>query len=751
MIIARICKHLLAAMLIFFVSEASKAENISRVNIIPKPTKVKEKQGTFHLSSSTLIYSDKAFADVATLWGDQANLTVSTTKKHKSKARIQLLESKNISDSAGYELHVTPDQVVIYAKTRIGALYGVSTLTQLSLTQADIKTIPCVEITDHPRFGYRGMHLDVSRNFFPISFIKRFIDLMALYKMNYFHWHLTDGAGWRLEIKSYPELTSKAAWRTYATWKEWWDSKRHFSEEGKPNAYGGYYTQEDARDIVKYATKRGITVIPEIEMPGHSEEVLAAYPNLSCTGKPYESGEFCLGNDSTFIFLQNVITEVMDIFPSKYIHIGGDEASKEHWKKCPKCQKRIKDEGLKDEFELQSYAVRKMEKFLTAHGRKLLGWDEILEGGLAPEATVMSWRGEQGGIDAANMGHDVIMTPGSHCYFDSYQADPATQPLAIGGFLPIEKVYSYEPIPAQIDPAKAKHVLGAQANMWTEYIPTTEHVEYMIFPRILALSEVVWTEKDNRNWINFQQRLQAHYLLMQRLNINYCRPSYKLNIVPVFDYHAQKVSVTIKSELLNPTIYYTTDGSIPTTASNRYNGTFDVTGSAIVCAAIFEDGTMLASADKLELDFHKAIGKPVTYNKSYSTNKYPAQKEVTLVNGYRGSLSYGDGQWQGFESGDMDVTIDMESRAELTTLGVSFMQQTGPGVYMPDSVVLSLSDDGKSFRTIKTLQNDIPTTNPALIFKTFRFDLQGEKARYIRIFAKNGKRGFLFADEIVVY
>ena len=745
--------RLMAAMLMLTVAGGANAQISGRVNIIPKPALVVEKGGTLRLSSNVLVYSDKSFTDAASLFANQANLSVSTDKKGKAKAQVLFIEAtaREIADSAGYKLVVTPQLAVVYARTKVGALYGASTLTQLSLTQKDMSAIPCVEITDHPRFGYRGMHFDVSRHFFPVSFIKRFIDLMALYKMNTFHWHLTDGAGWRLEIKKYPELTSKAAWRPLGAWTKWWPSKRRYSEEGNANAYGGYYTQNDAREVVAYAAKRGITVIPEIEMPGHSEEVLATYPNLSCTGKPYESSEFCIGNDSTFTFLQDVLTEVMAIFPSKYIHVGGDEANKEHWKKCPKCQNRIKDNGLKDELELQSYLIRRMETFLKSKGRRLLGWDEILEGGLAPEATVMSWRGEQGGIDAANMGHDVIMTPGGYCYFDSYQADPATQPLAIGGFLPIKKVYAYEPIPSMIDSAKAKHVLGAQACLWTEYIPTTEHLEHMAFPRMLALSEVVWTQRANRSWDDFKQRLQAHYLLLQRLNVSYCRPSYKLDIVPKFDYEAKKVSVTLVSEQLNPTIYYTTDGSLPTTASNLYKGTFELSGSAKICAAIIENGEMVAKPDMLEVDFHKAIGRPVVYNSPYSANKYPAQKEATLVNGYRGSLSYGDGQWQGFEGGDMDVTIDLGNATELNHLGASFMQQIGPGVYMPDSVVVSLSDDGKNFREVKTVLNDISATETSLTFKTFQVDLKGETARYVRVFAKNGKRGFLFADEVVIY
>ncbi len=731
----------------------ASAQNRVGIAIIPQPSQVISKDGVFTITSTTKVQSDAPFTKVAALFAQQAGVGLenSSGKEHQQQITFKQVGSNIIADSAGYRLIITPQQIVLSARTPTGALYGMQTLLQLILLQPNRGTVPCAEINDHPRFGYRGVMLDVSRHFFPIGYIKHFLDVMALYKMNKFHWHLTDGPGWRLEIKKYPELTSKSAWRTHSNWKDWWDNGRRNSEEGNPNAYGGYYTQQQAREIVNYAAQRGIAVIPEIEMPGHSDEVLAVYPNLSCSGKPYVNGELCLGNDSTFLFLKNVLTEVMAIFPSQYIHVGGDEADQSAWKLCPKCQKRIKDEKLHNESELQSYGVRRIEQFLKSKGRKLLGWDEILEGGLAPEATVMSWRGEEGGLTAAKMGHDVVMTPGSYCYFDHYQADPATSPLAIGGYLTVENVYSYEPVPADLDPANAKYILGAQANIWTEYIPTYEHLEYMTFPRLLAMAEVTWSEKGNRDFENFKTRLQSHYRLLQRLNINYCRPSFHLEVGTQFDTGAKKVKVSFKSEQSNPTIYYTLDGSEPTTSSLVYKGSFDVLGSARVCAAIFQNGVMKDKPAKLDVDFHKAIGKKVTYNLPYSRS-YVAQKEATLVNGYRGgSLTYGDGRWQGFDTNDMDVTIDLENRDPLKSLSVTFMQQTGPGVFMPDFVEVSLSNDGKEFHKVKTITNDIPLTQSTLTLKNFQFSLLGEQARYVRVFAKNGQHGFLFADEVIIY
>jgi len=743
----------LALSLVFVLFFAPvKAQTTKRINIIPQPSMVTEKPGEFILTADTRIISDPMFAEIAELFSSQTFIKQGTSKEKDQPHQIRFnrVGINIIPDSAGYRLLITPERISIFARTRIGALYAMQSLLQVQLSQPNRSAIPCGEVNDHPRFGYRGAMIDVSRHFFSASYIKRFIDLMALYKLNTFHWHLVDGPGWRLEIKKYPELTSKGAWRTHKIWKEWWGTERQYSTEDDPNAYGGYYTQQEAIEIVDYAQKRGITVIPEIEMPGHSNEVLSVFPNLTCTGKPYRSGELCLGNDSTFTFLENVLTEVLAIFPSKYIHIGGDEADQKAWKQCTKCQKRIKDEHLKNEAELQSYGVRRMEKFLTNHKRKLLGWDEILEGGLAPDATVMSWRGEQGGITAAQMGHYVVMTPGSHCYFDYYQADPATQPRAIGGYLTLEKVYSYEPVPAVLNPSQAKYILGAQANIWTEYIGTPEYLEYMTFPRLLAMSEVTWSAKKDRNFDDFKHRLQAHYLIMKRLNVNYFRPSYHLDAETKLDIKNRNAVLHFRSEQINPPIFYTLDGQEPSANSLKYKDSLVVNSSAKVTAVIIENGQLKDKPLQIDIDFHQALGKKVIYNLPHSKS-YPAQKETSLVNGLRGSLTYGDGQWQGFDTNDMDVTIDLERSIPLTSISTSFMQQVGPGVFMPDFVEVSLSDNGIDFHKVKTIENTIPATEKALTIKEFKFSLTGEKGRFIRLLAKNGHRGFLFTDEVIVY
>lgn len=745
---------LLLCLLFCFSTIASFAQD--SLSIIPKPTYIQEKSGSFKYPLTAEVYASQEIIEWADLLHEHPNLHFETTHKLKSRKKLpeqgiflfKAEENDRLPVNA-YRLEVDSNKIVITVHQQEALIYAIATLTQIAYTQKDSQVIPAVLIEDAPRFGYRGLMLDVARHFYPLSFLKKYIDLMALYKLNTFHWHLTDGAGWRLEIKKYPALTERAAWRSYPQWKDWWNKGRRYSEMGQANAAGGFYTQEEARELVAYAARKGITVIPEIEMPGHSEEVLAQYPELSCSGIPYKNAEFCLGNEETFNFLTNVLTEVLDIFPSTYVHIGGDEADKTAWKTCSKCQKIIKDNNLGDENGLQSYAVKRMEGVLKDKGRRLIGWDETLDGGLAPEATVMSWRGEQGGIDAANAGHDVIMTPGAFMYFDSYQTNPIGQPEAIGGFLPLSKVYSYNPLSKEIPEDKQHHILGVQANVWTEYMPTQEHVEYMVFPRALALAEVAWTSPDKKDWADFEKRLQKHYLLMQRLHLNYYQPAYRVDISGKYNLKTKRNTITVTSEQYEPEIRYTTDGSEPTDSSTLYGEPFSLINTATVKAALFKDSLRAGEITQFTADIHKGIGKKIIYNNKWN-ERYPAKSDTTLLNGQYGGLSYGDGEWQGF-LGDFDVTLDFERREELHQVKLRFMQISGPGVYMPGNVKLFASDDGKHFREMQTLENDVPTTDASLRFKTFEFDLQGRLARYVRIVGQNTKKGFLFTDEIVVY
>lgn len=488
------------------------AHSLKAQSVIPVPLKMEQGTGCFLLSENTKLYINLQGLEAQLLENCLQALPVHLKKgKKKDTQNILslLITEKNhqLPSPESYTLSVTPQQILIRATSGAGLFYGLQTLLQLAQPSgAGSYSIASVEIEDTPRFAYRGLMLDVSRHFSTKEFIKKQIDALAYYKINRLHLHLTDAAGWRLEIKKYPLLTEFAAWRTDPTWKQWWNGGRKYVRFDAPGAYGGYYTQDDIREILEYARQHYITVIPEIEMPSHSEEVLAAYPQLSCSGEPYKNSDFCVGNEETFTFLENVLTEVMELFPSEYIHIGGDEAGKSAWKTCPKCQKRMTDEHLANVDELQSYLIHRIEKFLNNHGRHLLGWDEILQGGIAPNATVMSWRGEEGGIAAVTSGHRAIMTPGAYCYLDSYQDAPYSQPEAIGGYLPLKKVYSYNPVPASLTAEQAKLVYGVQGNLWVEYIPTPEHVEYMIYPRILALAETAWSAPERKSWPDFHTR-----------------------------------------------------------------------------------------------------------------------------------------------------------------------------------------------------------------------------------------------------
>ena len=408
--------------------------------------------------------------------------------------------------SEGYELTITSKGVKIKAATETGAFYAMQTLAQMT-RDGSVKQIKCCKITDAPRFPYRGLHVDVSRHFRSIDFLKKQIDAMAMFKMNRMHLHLTDAAGWRMQIDAYPRLTSFAAWRPQHTWKEWWAGSRHYAEEGHEDAYGGYYTKDELRELVAYARERHVEIIPEIEMPSHSEEVLAAYPELGCSGQAYKDSDFCVGNEAVFTFLETVLLEVMEVFPSKYIHIGGDEAGKQHWKTCEKCQALMVKEGFSDVDQLQSYMICRIERFVNSKGRKIIGWDEILDGGLAPDATVMSWRGTEGGVKAMSQGHDVIMTPGRYCYLDHTQDAPFLEPESIGGYLPLDSVYVYEPLESLMPEDKRHHLLGVQANLWSEYVVTDEHAEYMYWPRAIALAETGWSQPEDKDVKDFRRRV----------------------------------------------------------------------------------------------------------------------------------------------------------------------------------------------------------------------------------------------------
>lgn len=668
------------------------AHPILAQSFIPVPLKMEQGTGSFLLSEKTKLYTNLQGGE-AELWENYLKALPVQLKEARMKDRKQMLfllitpKTPQLPSPESYTLSVTSQRIEIRATSGAGLFYGMQTLLQLMQpASTGSYSVPSVEIEDTPRFAYRGLMLDVSRHFSTKEFIKKQIDALAYYKINRLHLHLTDAAGWRLEIKKYPLLTDFAAWRTDPTWKKWWNGGRKYLRYDEPGASGGYYTQDDIREILEYARQHYITVIPEIEMPSHSEEVLAAYPQLSCSGEPYKNSDFCVGNEETFTFLENVLTEVMELFPSEYIHVGGDETGKSAWKTCPKCQKRMKDEHLANVDELQSYLIHRIEKFLNNHGRRLLGWDEILQGGIAPNATVMSWRGEEGGIAAVTSGHHAIMTPGAYCYLDSYQDAPYSQPEAIGGYLPLKKVYAYDPVPASLTAEQAKLVYGVQGNLWVEYIPTPEHVEYMIYPRMLALAEVAWSAPERKSWPDFHTRALSAVADLQKKG-----------------YHPFDLSKEI--------------GSRP---------------------------------ESLQPVSHLALGKKVTYNSSYSPH-YPAQGNTALTDGIRGDWTYGDGSWQGFISDNrLDVTIDMEKETPIHSITAAFMQVVGAEVFLPETVIISISDDGINFTELQKQHFEVSKETP---IRFTDISWQGEaKGRYVRYQAQAGSEfgGWIFTDEIIV-
>lgn len=692
------------------------------VNLIPKPAQMEVSGGYFKVDTTYLFRDEQS-----------------------DSIRFVLDESLKVNPE-GYLLTVNDAGILLKAGTETGLFYGKQTLRQLLTPQG----IPFVSIQDEPRFKYRGLHLDVSRHFFPKEEVMKLLDVMSYYKLNNLHMHLTDAGGWRIQMDKYPKLTTDVAFRTESDWRKWWDGRdRKYLPEGTPGAYGGYYTKDDIRDIVAYATAKHINILPEIEFPGHSDEVFFAYPELSCSGKPYQDGDFCIGNEKSFTFMEDVLSEVIDLFPSEYIHIGGDEAGKTAWKTCPKCQALMKKSGMKEVDELQSYMIHQAEEFLISKGRKLIGWDEILEGGLAPEATVMSWRGESGGIKSARMGHDVVMTPGNYLYFDFYQADPKTQPYAIGGYTLIKKVYSCNPVPTDsLTTEESKHIIGVQGNTWTEYIMDEKHLEYMMFPRALALAEMAWTPQEKRSWDEFKPRMNAHIPQLQRMGINTFTLSDELEVTMQVDTIKKQIDVLLDAEKYPAEIRYTTDGTIPSRVSSLYNGTIVVKDSAYIKAAIFKEGQMQGTPTEKKVDYHRGINKPIHYNsKLYSG--YMAGGMNALLDGYRGGLTYLDGRWQGYLNG-LDCVVDMEVTTDLHQVSIRFMQLIGPGVFQPGEVELSTSEDGENFTSRGIVSTTISNKDPDLSFQEYTFN-GNWKARYVRLKATEVNNAFIFADEIVIW
>lgn len=671
-------------------------------------------------------------------------------------------------NAEAYKLIVNDKRVCISGASEAGVFYGIQTLRKSLPVAQDINVnLSAVEIYDKPRFAYRGAMLDVARHFYTVDEVKTFIDMLALHNINRFHWHLTDDQGWRIEIKKYPKLMSVASERKETVVGRWYSG----IYDGKP--YGGYYTQDELRDVIDYAAKRHITIIPEVDLPGHMQAALTAYPELGCTGGPYEvrtiwgvsQDVLCVGNDFTLQFVKDVLSEVADIFPSEYIHIGGDECPKVRWEKCPKCQERIKSLGLKSdakhtkEQRLQSYMIQEAAKYLKEKGKRIIGWTEILEGGLVPDATLMSWIGESGGIEAAHQHHDVIMTPNTYLYFDYYQSKKVEdEPLAIGGYLPIEKTYNYEPMPKELTKEEQQYIKGVQANLWTEYIPVFSQVQYMVLPRLGAAAEVQWTDPSKKDYKDFLRRVPHLVAVYDCYGWNYATHVYDVNVDMKADTVNHVLNVQLSTMADDP-IYYTLDGQDPTEKSLKYTKPFTIDQSVVLkTMAVHPDRTSKISVDTIR--FNKATLKPVVLLQP-NESRFSPDGPVVLVDGRNGNHSFDTGAWLAVAGNDLEAVINMQAETILSSASVHVYVRKDAWLFDARGFSVSVSSDNKNYKEVasqeyKQMQE---SDSDGIIEHELLFDPC--KATYVKIKVISeksmpdwhwdaGKAPFLLVDEIIL-
>ena len=751
------------------------------VEIVPYPNEISVRCGNFDVAGADFTYDesmDTASLNVIRNFAAQLSAVCgkeSGIKPGTSRKGFHFHVDPALGKEA-YTINVTKRNVKVTASSLNGFNYAIQTIKQMLPVEIYGKTaaenaewtLPCCNINDEPRFGYRGMHMDVSRHFFDIDMVKRYLDIMEIHKLNTLHWHLTDDQGWRIEIKRYPELTKIGSVRNktligHAFKSSGYDNTRY--------GEGMWFTQEQIREIIDYAAAKGIEIIPEIDLPGHMLAALAAYPHLGCTGGPYEvwgdwgiaNEVLCAGNEETMVFLENVLDEVAALFPSDYVHIGGDECPKVYWEKCPKCQAKIKELGLKDteeykaEHYLQSYVMTRMTDFLEKKGKKIIGWDEILEGEVAENAIVMSWRGTVGGIKAARMGHDVIMTPNTFFYLDYYQSeDTANEPLGIGGYLPVEKCYSYEPFAEGMTDEEKKHILGVQANLWTEYIATDEHLEYMLLPRMAALSEVQWCQSWNKSWERFLESADSFCAIYDMAGYNYAKHIF--NVRGTVKVENGAVYAVLESQGDTP-IRYTTDGSEPDENSTLYETPVRIEESCILKAKAFRKGLDGRVFSK-EFNGHKGMAKTLTLNTSAHAH-YNAGLPYILVDGIRGTQNFRSGNWAGWRNEPFDVTMDMEGVETYSKVTLGAVVIKYDDIFNPADLTVYTSDNGEDFTEVgkaefATEGQDVPNG-----LKEYTVSFPETSARYLRVVsnpvealpewhARRGHRGFIFFDEVIV-
>ena len=711
--------------------------------IIPKPKESRILSSYFNLDNFH-IYADNNSISAANLLVSELNKldystdSISLFENPILDHSINLLIDSTISKhSEYYDLVINKNFILIKGSDREGLIHGVYSLIQLIPRSSGVNDskLACVKINDYPKFKWRGLLLDCCRHFMSIDFVKRYIDLLAYHKMNVLHWHLTEDQGWRIEIDKYPKLTDVGAWR----------------KEKDGSIYGGFYTKEQIKEVVDYAYKRGVNIVPEIELPGHSVAALAAYPEYSCTGGPFEVEKdwgvfkdiYCAGNDSTFVFLENILDEIIELFPSKYLHIGGDETPKYRWENCSKCKKRIQDENIQDTHELQSYFIQRIENYISGKGKKLIGWDEILEGGLANDATVQSWRGFEGALEAVKTGHDAIVSPTSHAYFD-YDLDA----------IDLEKVYNFDPIPIDVPSDKLKHIIGGECNMWSERAPQNT-VDSKVFPRLLAMSEVLWDYPTFRDYNLFYERVQAHYNRLDVLGVNYGLETKPIDMSS--EYKDGQFYVTLNKGVKDLKLFY----QINQEETVLYDSTFIITESANIKTWAVKNDVSYGDSLQIELYKHKGLGAKIsdlnTYGKTYDGGGSNA-----IVNGLRGGLNFRDGHWQGYFGTDFEATITFDSIQRIDSVISSFYQYNLSWIFMPKQILVYTSVDGDNYYKRAKLSPSISVKQEGQFFEEFVLTFPEVEAKHVKIKALNygvcpdwhpaaGSKSWLFVDEVRIY
>ena len=741
--------------------------NAQRISIIPQPQSVEERSGNFNISSATKIIDktgDSLVAETIQLFIKELQSLINVQLHVDNSAQTNsigvYINPNKISNVEAYQLEVNEDSIVIIAASAAGVLYAFESLKQL--LPVEMKTpvtqysIACCLIKDSPQYAYRGMHLDVSRHFFSPAFIKKYLDILATFKINVFHWHLTDSHGWRLEIKQYPKLTSVGAWRADRTGIPMTVAKP--TQPGETATYGGFYMQEEVKDIIAYATERNITIIPEIEMPGHCTAALVAYPQFSDLNNPvpllmpcgYEGDlkhNFCAGYDSTYIFLQNILKEVMALFPSKYIHIGGDEVRPEPWLNCPRCQQKMKEKGFVTAKQLQAYFTSRIDSFITANGKAMMGWDEIVGADIAQASVSMSWHGDSKAIEAAEKGNATVMTPYWYTYFDFYQSDPQLEPNITYARLQLDTVYNFNAMPASFTNAQQHFILGGQACLWTENVHTPQHAEYMLLPRLLALSEALWTPQTKKNYKRFIEKTELQFERFDKQGINYARSMYNVNIRLQFDSSTQRVNVTLANQTHQYPIYYTTDGTAPTAVSSLYLKPFSIHKNSVIKAATFKEGRLVSKINADTIVVHKAFAAAV--------NTLPDNDAFgRFADGILGTVEPYDRRWVMITDSVATIIIDMKQQQALHSFFMRFMEEPVSYMYLPKSVAVSISADGEYYQPSFTINN---TDKPQELrhIKTFSGKLQ-QQARFIKVeihnasYNKAAEQNIMMTDEIIV-